>query len=94
MYSKLLTIAITLCLTIGAYAQSPIELAQRANNYFMAKWSDPTNGDNSTNGMSMVENTQQLMPTTNVAPKHILHAITWLVEQKNIQLFKRILTIK
>ena len=42
MYSKLLTIAITLCITIGAYAQSPIELAQRANNYFMEKWSDPT----------------------------------------------------
>jgi rhamnogalacturonyl hydrolase YesR len=46
MYSKLLTIAITLCLTIGAYAQSPIELAQRANNYFMAKWSDPTTPTN------------------------------------------------
>ena len=46
MYSKLLTIATTLCLTIGAYAQSPIELAQRANNYFMAKWSDPTTPTN------------------------------------------------
>ena len=46
MYSKLLTIAITLCITIGPYAQSPIELAQRANNYFMAKWSDPTTPTN------------------------------------------------
>ena len=42
MYNKLLTLAAALCLTVCGYAQTPIEFAQRANNYFMAKWSDPT----------------------------------------------------
>ena len=42
MYSKLLTLVTLLCLSLCGYAQNPIELAQRANNYFMAKWSDPT----------------------------------------------------
>ena len=46
MYSKLLTLVTLLCLSLCGYAQNPIELAQRANNYFMAKWSDPTTPTN------------------------------------------------
>ncbi len=40
---KKLTIITLLCCTmLGASAQSPLTLAKRANDYFMAKWSDPT----------------------------------------------------
>ena len=31
-----------MALSLQAYAQEPIELAKRANDYFMAKWSDPS----------------------------------------------------
>lgn len=42
--TKRLTVAVALCFTVllPSLAQGPIELAQRANDYFMAKWNDPT----------------------------------------------------
>ena len=41
MRKTILTI-LTLTLSLACYSAEPLALAQRANDYFMAKWSDPT----------------------------------------------------
>lgn len=42
MYSKLLTLIIALAATLPSLAQNPIDVARKANEYFMLKWNDPT----------------------------------------------------